>query len=77
MYLYTKLSSHATAAMIKAHGVAQDVGQCVEYLKQYKMLPKHDSNKRFNFVVYQAALDASILHLRNVLFSLAVISLVL
>ncbi|CAD7940802.1 unnamed protein product [Amoebophrya sp. A120] len=58
-------NSHATAAMIKAHGVAQDVGQCVEYLKQYKMLPKHDSNKRFNFVVYQAALDASILHLRN------------
>eukprot|EP00392_Amoebophrya_sp_AT5.2_P006419 g6431.t1 len=58
-------NSHATAAMIKAHGVAQDVGQCLEYLKQYKLLPKHDSNKKFSFVVYQAALDASILHLQN------------
>jgi len=58
-------NSHATAAMIKAHGVAKDAAQCLEYLRQYRRLPKHDSNERFNFVVYQAALDASILYLKN------------
>lgn len=60
-------NSHATAAMIKAHGVAKDAGQCLEYLRQYRRLPKHDSNERFNFVVYQAALDASVLYLKAVM----------
>jgi len=41
----------------------------LRYLKQYKKLPKHDSNERFNFVVYQAALDASVLYLKDPVLS--------
>ena len=52
-------NTHVTSAMIKAWGKCQSYTNVEKYMQEYRSLAKTETNGKFGFLVYQAALDAA------------------